>query len=152
MYAFGGNKDIQKHRILWEDILNVVGKIYIKQYFFFFFLYYVLISLVHLLLCVLHVTNFERKLHNRYAHRQVSVPTVTVTHIVFPNKHHRNVKLPTKTYLVCLLPLRSCCATEAHFSASWVTNRRCRNKSLSGNFLISDSSIKALKFMRPLGG
>lgn len=54
-------------------------------------------------------------------------------------------------YLVCLLPLRSCCATEAHLSASCVTSLRCRSRSLSGNFFISDSSIKALKLMRPFG-
>lgn len=54
-------------------------------------------------------------------------------------------------YLVCLLPLRSCCATEAHLSASCVTSLRCRRRSLSGNFFISDSSIKALKLMRPFG-
>lgn len=54
-------------------------------------------------------------------------------------------------YLVCLLPLRSCCATEAHLSASCVTSLRCRRRSLSGNFFISDSSIKALKLTRPFG-
>lgn len=54
-------------------------------------------------------------------------------------------------YLVCLLPLRSCCATEAHLSASCVTKRRCRSRSLSGNFFTSDSSIRALKLMRPFG-
>ena len=53
------------------------------------------------------------------------------------------------TYLVCLLPLSSCWATEAHFSASCVTKRRWRKRSLSGNFFISDSSIKALKLTRP---
>lgn len=52
-------------------------------------------------------------------------------------------------YLVCLLPLSNCWATEAHFSASCVTSRRWRKRSLSGNFFISDSSIKALKLTRP---
>lgn len=55
------------------------------------------------------------------------------------------------TYLVCLLPFSSCWATEAHLSASCVTSRRCLRRSLSGNFFISDSSIKALKLMRPVG-
>ena len=54
-----------------------------------------------------------------------------------------------RAHLVCLLPLSSCWATEAHFSASCVTKRRWRRRSLSGNFFISDSSIKALKLTRP---
>lgn len=54
-----------------------------------------------------------------------------------------------RAYLVCLFPLSSCWATEAHFSASCVTKRRWRRRSLSGNFFISDSSIKALKLTRP---
>lgn len=79
-------------------------------------------------------------------HRHLSRPTgLCLQWLSFVANTHRNI------YLVCLLPLRSCCATEAHFSASCVTSLRCRSRSLSGNFFISDSSIKALKLMRPFG-
>lgn len=45
-------------------------------------------------------------------------------------------------YLVCLLPLRSCCATDEHLSASWLTTLRWRNRSLSGKPFTSDSSSR----------
>lgn len=52
-------------------------------------------------------------------------------------------------HLVCFLPFSSCCATEAHFSASCRTRRRRRSRSLSGNSLDSDSVRRERNMGRP---
>lgn len=52
-------------------------------------------------------------------------------------------------HLVCFLPFSSCCATEAHFSASCRTRRRLRSRSLSGNSLDSDSVRRERNVGRP---
>lgn len=55
------------------------------------------------------------------------------------------------SHLVCLLPFSSCCATVAHFSASCVTRRSRRSRSLSGNNLDSDSLRRVRNTGRPAG-
>lgn len=52
-------------------------------------------------------------------------------------------------YLVCRLPFNNCCATVEHFSASCVTRRSRRNRSLSGNSVASDSARRERKTGRP---
>lgn len=84
---------------------------------------------------------------------RAGTPPAPDSNVMGKTSHNRLPKSPSQgvhsAHLVCLLPLSSCWATEAHFSASCVTKRRWRKRSLSGNFFISDSSIKALKLTRP---